>query len=87
VTTNWHIPFKNTLDPYAVVLFACEIRQLFFIVFYVVRAVHTCGFRLDINDKHCVIQRQKIVFLTVSVVFTHPSLRVLRVSTHATSLE
>ena len=44
MSTNQCIPIKNTLGSSAVVLFACDIIQLFSVVFYVVKAAHKFDF-------------------------------------------
>jgi hypothetical protein len=44
------IPVKNTLDWSAVAFCVCEITQLFSVVFWVVRAVHTFDFRIVMNE-------------------------------------
>jgi len=48
VTSNRCIPVENTSCSSAVVFCACEIIQLFSVVFYVVRAKH--DFRLVMNE-------------------------------------
>jgi hypothetical protein len=51
VSTNQCIPIKNTLGSSAVVLFACDIIQLFSLVFYVVKAAHKFDFTPVIKKK------------------------------------
>ena len=50
MTTNRCIPVKNTLGRSAVVFYACELVQLFSVVFCVGRAVRTRSFRLVIQE-------------------------------------
>jgi hypothetical protein len=66
VTSNQSVPLKYILGWSAVVFGACEIIRLFFVVFYVVWAVHKFGFRPDINGKsHAVIETR--VFEMISM--------------------
>jgi hypothetical protein len=60
VTSNRHIPVKNTFGWRAAVFCACEIIQLFSVAFYLVRAVLKFNFRLVTNERkklrHAVVQ-------------------------------
>ena len=46
VTSNRHIPVKNTLDLSTVVFCGCDIIHLYSVLFCVVRAVHKFDFGL-----------------------------------------
>jgi len=50
MTSNRCIPVKNTAGSSAVVFCACEIIQLFSVLFYVFRAKHKFDFRLVMNE-------------------------------------
>jgi hypothetical protein len=75
----------------AVVFCACEVLQLFSAVFYVVRAVHKFEFRLVINEtpskwrpveiRSC--SDRDLCFWRDVYIFSGPSSRILRDSTHA----
>lgn len=52
VTSNQRVRFKIYWDEVQS-CFVCEIIQLFFVVFYVVRFVHKFGFRSDIKGEKC----------------------------------
>jgi hypothetical protein len=56
VTTNRCIPVIETLNGNAVVFLACDIIELFCLLFCMVRTVHKFDFRSVIKDKHYVIQ-------------------------------
>jgi hypothetical protein len=84
VISNQCIPVKNISGWSAVVFCACEIIQLFSLVFCVVRAVHNFDFRLVINEEK--LRRALIethVFWKDLYVFAFPSSRMLRDCTQA----
>ena len=49
-TSNRFIPVKNTLGWRSVICFACDITQLFGVVFFVVRSMSVFHFRLFIKE-------------------------------------
>lgn len=49
MTSKGSIRDKNSMGRSVVVIFACEIIQIFSIQFYVDRAVHKCNFKLVIK--------------------------------------
>jgi hypothetical protein len=83
VTSNRCIPVQNSLGWSAVVFCACEILQLFSVVFFLVRAVRNFDFLRVINETiNYVMPWQRFMFLTWCVFPPWPSSRVLSYSTH-----
>jgi len=52
MSSNEYTPVKSTVFGSEVVSFACELHLLFYVVFYLVRAVHMFDFRLAIYWTH-----------------------------------
>jgi hypothetical protein len=69
VTSNWCFPVTDTPNGKTVVFLACEIIQLFCLLFCMVKAVNKFDFRLAIKDKHYVVQWWRLVFLTGTLCF------------------
>jgi hypothetical protein len=91
LTANRYIPVRDTLDWSAVVFCACETKQLFAVVFCVVRAVHNLTLGL-LQTKH--LTNGEPVFVKCTKLYSdrHPrfwtgsvrfSPRVLRDCTHS----